>query len=154
MYTPDLVKSAASCTSRPLSGVTLSPYSISILINSRQCSFSHLLTLPHPCLTVDSFSLPMVKFQEIIRKEQSTIVRPLPSCLQTDSFTTHVGHTDEGSDCMSNQHSLFFLICFTDPHSLQVTCSSFNALIPVQSVPPASALYPGSPSPNLPSQSS
>jgi len=44
-------------------------------IKSRQCSFPHPSASPHPRLTVESSNLPAVKFQEIIREGQSTIVR-------------------------------------------------------------------------------
>ncbi|KAF8501505.1 hypothetical protein F5888DRAFT_1672895 [Russula emetica] len=72
----------------PLAGTPRPPLPIDHLnphIKSRQCPFSHSPTSPHPRLTVDSSNLPAVKFQEIIREGQSTIVRPILSCSQTVS---------------------------------------------------------------------
>jgi hypothetical protein len=80
---PSALMPSHSQFAAPLAGMPRPPLPVDHLnphIKSRQCPFSFTLRPHLTPASVDVSNLPAVKFQEIIREGQSTIVRPLPSC--------------------------------------------------------------------------
>jgi hypothetical protein len=126
----------------PLTGTPRPPLPLEHLnphIKTRQYSLNISLTrLAHclPNLAVDTSNLPTVKFQEIIREGQSTIVRRPTSYSQIFFelfYVTVIGSTHESPDSASNQSPICLPFASFPFRSLQVTRLSSAVLIQARS---------------------